>query len=229
MKYISVILLTVFLSSPCFAEKWVFRADPNLLSSFDAYEKGFADEYSDGVVAVSGDFGKIHAFPAQVIKGHISIAEGGEIVTTLSPIDIIEKDAKKAEAIQFVEWNFTIPENYHEKGIFTHPKSFAELSAQGQKAIKYELETEETPEIGEIIYQAGSFGMPFYQGILPLGAVTKSGPNGGGGAGAYKAQFFSWEQGAMSQELIQQFVEAMEEESGGKIEVVPFYFRFMTT
>jgi len=189
MKYVSLILLTVFLSSPCFAEKLVFKADPNFLSSLAAYEKGFSDEASNWVVAVSGDFGNMHILPAQVTKGHISIAEGGEIVTTLSPTAIIEKDAKKAEAIKFVEWNFTVPENYHnEKGIVTHPQSFAELSAQGQKAIKYKLETEETPEIGEIIYQAGSFGMPFYQGTLPLGAVTKSGPNGGGGAGAYMIQ-----------------------------------------
>jgi len=81
MKYISLILLTVFLSSPCFAEKLVFRADPNFLSSLDVYEKGFSDEASNWVVAVSGDFGNIRILPAQVTKGHISIAEWGEIVT----------------------------------------------------------------------------------------------------------------------------------------------------
>ena len=226
MKYISFMLLAGFLSSPCFAKKLVFKAvHSSFFSSPDASGKVFTDWDSNGVVTVSGDFGKIYALPAQVTKGHISITAGGKIVSIPSSMKDVAEEVKKTGTIKVVEWDFIVPEGYHnEEETIIHPKSFAELYAQGQEAIKYELETEEMPEPAKIIYQVGSLGMPFYQEHLPLSAITKSGPNGGGGAGAYKAQFFSWGQGAMSQEQIQEFVKAMEDSYGGEIEITPFYF-----
>ena len=62
--------------------------------------------------------------------------------------------------------------------------------------------------------------MPFgAKGYLPSKELIKSGPNGGGGAGAYQAQFFLWEQGSVSEEQIQRIAEAM----GARVKVVPLY------
>ena len=76
----------------------------------------------------------------------------------------------------------------------------------------------------EIAYQVDSSDMSFYQGSLPLGEITKFGPNGGGRARAYRMQFFSWEQGAISQEQIQQLIEAIKEKYGILIRFEIFRF-----
>ena len=141
MKYISLILLTVFLSSPCFAEEWVIKVT-HLSWQTNAQDKGLT-------------------LPLEGVN---------ELVTASGKIEI-----PKAEE----EWGNS-----------------------------------------EIAYHPGFVEMPFgAKGYLPLKEMINSGPNGGGGAGVYQAQFFLWEQGSVSDEQIQQVAETM----GAKVEVVPLY------
>ena len=84
-------------------------------------------------------------------------------------------ETEETEAVKFVEWNFIVPEDYHnEKGIVTHTESFGELYAQEQQGKKYVFDVGEMPEKPELTYQFDSLDMP-------LNAIITSGPNGGGG------------------------------------------------
>lgn len=219
-------LLTVFLSSPCFAKDIFVRMylpKKHFSSSPKAYEEVFTSLYSNGFIAVSGNFGKMQALPSQIKEGHFSISTFGGMTSVPNYVKEALEVGKRGD-MKFVEWDFIVPEDYHHSDkIVAYPKSVEELYAKIEESMSYELETTEILKQPEIIYQAGSSYVPFYQGHLPLDIITKFGPNGGGGGGPYKAQFFSWKQGAMSGELIQEFVEAVEDSYGGKVEIIPFY------
>ena len=182
MKSISFMLLTVFLSSPCFAQKLVFKANqPGFLSSINSHKQIFSAKDFEELIA-GYKSGEMHTLSDQMEEGQIIITTAGGTLSFPHSLKKITEEAEKAGIVQF-QWNFVVPENYYpSKGVVTHPKSFAELYAERHEGIKYAPEVaKKIWERPDITYQSGFSDTPFYgtQGYLPLNGVKAAGPNGG--------------------------------------------------
>ena len=220
MKYISLILLTVFLSSPCFSEEWVIKVK-HLGWGANAQVKGLTlplEEINE-LVTASGKI-EIHPMSAQREDSWdtITTAAGGAF---FYPDYLKAKKVTGEEDTPHLEWQFVLSGDYNEKGKFiTQVKPVIKLHQAEQEGRKLIIKRMEEWGNSDIVYHSGFAEMPFgAKDYLPEKELIKSGPNGGGGAGAYQAQFFLWEQGSVSEEQMQRIAEAM----GAEIEVVPLY------
>ena len=222
MKYLSLILLTVFLSSPCFAEEWVIKVN-HLGWGANAQGKGLTlplEEINE-LVTASGKI-EIHPMSAQIEDSQVIITTaGGGAFFYPDYVKAIKETGEEGTAN--LEWQFVFSGDYTEKGKFiTQVKPVVRLHQGEQEGEKLIIKAMETWGNSEIVYHSGFAEVPFgAKGYLPSKEVIKSGPNGGGGAGAYQAQFFLWEKGSVSEEQLQQIAEAI----GAKVEVVPLYSR----
>ena len=222
MKYVSLILLIVFLSSPCFAEEWVIKVNHlGWGANAQGKELTLPLEEINELVTASGKI-EIHPMSDQIEDSQI-------IITTAAGGAFFYPDYLKAiketgeEDTARLERQFVFSEDYTERGKFiTQVKPVVKLHQWEQEGGKLIIKATEEWDNSEIVYHSGFAKVPFgAKGYLPSKEMIKSGPNGGGGAGAYQAQFFLWEKGSVSEEQLQQIAEAM----GAKVEVVPLYSR----
>ena len=219
MKYISLILLTVFLSSPCFAEEWVVKLK-HLDWVANAQGRGLTlpVEKINELVTAFGMI-EIHPFSAQTEDSQVTITTIARTFFYPDDLQAIKKAGE--EDIAQSDWQFVFSEDYSEEGKFiTHVKPFVKLQKVEQEVIKSIAQAGAEWGNSEIAYHSGFAGIPFWaNSYLSSKGLAKFGPNGGGGAGAYQAQLFLWEQGSVSEEQIQQIVSAM----GDRVKVIPLY------
>ena len=220
MKSIILILLTVFLSSPCFSEEWVVKLK-HLDWGANAQGRGLTlpvEEINELVTAVG--MIEIHPMFAQMEDSLVTIAEMEGAFFYPDDLPAIKKTSR--EDISQSDWQFVFSGDYGEEGKFiTQVKPFVRLKKMEQEGIKSIAQAGAEWGNPEIVYPSGFAGIPFGASsyLSSKGSLAKFGPNGGGGAGAYQAQFFLWEQGSVSEEQIQQIISAMRE----GVKVIPLY------